>query len=201
MSNRVMVVVAHPDDESFWMGGTISKLARNGADVRVLALSDGVSSRAEATLEDATQRQSQFSQACSILGASRDYVVAFPDQQSDLVPQISINRIVARFLDGFNPGMVYTHHVGDLNLDHRRVAEAVFVWARGRDVELLSMRPEWPDLCVSAEWLPNYAIDLDDDAIERKAAACGCYLGEVRPYPHPRSLNGLYVTEAFIKIQ
>ncbi len=45
-----LVVVAHPDDEVLGAGGTIARLRQEGSQVRILFLSDGVSSRGTACL-------------------------------------------------------------------------------------------------------------------------------------------------------
>ena len=42
---KILVVVAHPDDEVLGCGGTIAKLIDNKCKVKVLFLSDGESSR------------------------------------------------------------------------------------------------------------------------------------------------------------
>ncbi len=43
--NRVLVIVAHPDDEVLGMGGTIAKLVKNGCVVDVMIVTDGSSSQ------------------------------------------------------------------------------------------------------------------------------------------------------------
>ena len=42
---KILVVAAHPDDDVLGCGGTISKFARQGADIHVMFLADGVFSR------------------------------------------------------------------------------------------------------------------------------------------------------------
>ena len=42
---RVLVIAAHPDDEVLGMGGTISKLVKDGAAVDVIIVTDGSSSQ------------------------------------------------------------------------------------------------------------------------------------------------------------
>ena len=43
--NKVLVIAAHPDDETLGMGGTIHKLIKAGDEVHVMFLSTGVGSR------------------------------------------------------------------------------------------------------------------------------------------------------------
>ncbi len=184
---RVLVIVAHPDDESFWCGGQLAALAKAGHAVRVVALSDGVASR-PGTNEAA--RFVAFAQAMRALGVAESMVYSvFPDQQADTVPQLRINQAVESEVAQYRPTVVYTHHAGDLNLDHRRVAEAVLVASRpgSSDVqEVYHIRPEWPDRCVGPAWTPTATLDITA-TLEQKVRACLCYEAELRPYPHPRS--------------
>ena len=46
---RILVIVAHPDDETIGMGGTISKLVKDGDSVDVISMTDGVSSRTKSS--------------------------------------------------------------------------------------------------------------------------------------------------------
>ena len=45
MKRKILVVVAHRDDETIGMGGTIARHSENGDSVYCLSLTDGVSSR------------------------------------------------------------------------------------------------------------------------------------------------------------
>lgn len=190
----VLVVVAHPDDESLFAGGYISSLAQRGG-VHIAACADGVLSRWygkgrgwDVEKRDArNRRESQFMTACSILGATGCVQRMFDDQMSDVVPQLAINTDVAAVVARRQPVIVLTHHVGDLNVDHRRVAEAVLVATRGMDIKILCMTPEWPTRCVGPAWAPTVHYPLSPEMLERKVQACLCYEDELRPWPHPRS--------------
>ena len=43
--NKVMVIAAHPDDDILGCGGTLNKLKRQGADVRVVFIAEGTTCR------------------------------------------------------------------------------------------------------------------------------------------------------------
>jgi N-acetylglucosamine malate deacetylase 1 len=197
----VLAIVAHPDDESLFAGGTLARLARNGAAVHVLALSDGVTSRVVTQEGDESRRRRHFAEACQVLGVTYEAWNVFPDQQSDTVPQLLINREVELALHNHQPRMIFTHHVGDLNLDHRRVAEAVLVATRVLNAHVYSMAPEWPSRCIGPAWTPDVEWDITD-TLEAKLAACACYVDEMRAYPHPRSSQALRQTsEYFMEIR
>lgn len=203
---NILCVVAHPDDESFFAGGTLAQHARRGDQVTIVALSDGESSRfvASSCVECQTaiaDRKAAFHRARCTLKAFGDRLIVFPDQQSDTVPQLTINRAVEALVVAHNPALVYTHHVGDLNLDHRRVAEAVLVATRGK-VPVRCMTPEWPDRCVGPLFDWTLMVHLSTEDIETKVRACQCYGEEMRPYPHPRSEEYIreHVCESFVEI-
>jgi LmbE family N-acetylglucosaminyl deacetylase len=191
---RVVAIVAHPDDESFFVGGTLVQHALNGDSVTVWALSDGEASRfikAGQALNAAIEgRRVAFSAACQHLRANARWCPVFPDQQSDTVPQLTINRKVAAMVAEHDPEVIYTHHVGDLNLDHRRVAEAVLVATRAGAL-VRCMSPEWPARCVGPSFVPTFHVGLSPLTIQLKLKACESYAGEVREYPHPRSARAV----------
>lgn len=180
MASVILAVVAHPDDESFWCGATLAQHALNGDAVHVLALSDGTSSRftrwsLRRWLAQLV-RDNQFQSACAALGAKGRIVHAFPDQQSDTVPQLTINRIVEKVVKELRPSVVYTHYRYDLNLDHRRVWEAAQVAFRPHVVR--EMAPEYPDLAIKRALPGIDGIETSVDARTRKAVACGFYRDE-----------------------
>jgi LmbE family N-acetylglucosaminyl deacetylase len=199
---NVLAIVAHADDESLFCGGTLAKHAASGDHVAVWALSDGVSSRGGDSGMAALERMTQFFQASAQLRVSTDWSCVFADQQADRLPQLRINKAVEGRIAMHEPDVIYTHHVGDLNLDHRRVAEAVLVATRMHPARILCMTPEFPSRCVGPAFVPTHGVDITE-TLEQKIAACLCYTDEIRPYPHPRSEQALraQTVERFMEIR
>ncbi len=188
---RILAIVAHPDDESLFAGAMLARHAADGCAVHVVALSDGVGSRYRwwqfiARDVAAFERRRDFDAACEVLGVRGTILVAFPDQQADTRSQLRLNRIVNNLIADHNPTLVYTHHVGDLNRDHRCVAEAVLVATRSGPT-VRCMTPEYPSRCVGPKFDPNIHVLLTNEDIQTKLRACGHYLAEMQPFPHPRS--------------
>src|SRR5579871_1112506 len=81
----VLVVVAHPDDETLMMGGTLARLAAGGWRVVVLSTTRGeagwVADRALASAATlGAVREQELRQACAVLGIERPIVWRYPDR-------------------------------------------------------------------------------------------------------------------------
>ena len=80
--DRVLFVGAHPDDETFAAGATLSALAELGAHVHVVCLTSGEAayqSDASVTTDLGTRRRGEFRDACAKLGVTSGVVLDFPD--------------------------------------------------------------------------------------------------------------------------
>jgi LmbE family N-acetylglucosaminyl deacetylase len=75
MKKVLLVVLAHPDDESFGPGGTLAKYAAEGVDVHICIATDGAVGSVEAGFEEiidelASVRVQELDRAVAVLGAS-----------------------------------------------------------------------------------------------------------------------------------
>lgn len=195
----VLIVAAHPDDEVLGCGGTIAKLADNGVSVHVVFLADGVYSReGESRTEELSARRHAAEKACDILGVSSVSFGDFPDNRMDTVPMLEITKTVEGYLREYRPATVFTHHISDVNIDHRRTLEAVTIACRpqiGNSVKsILSFEvpssTEWQLPGNAPTFAPNWFVDISA-TLDRKMAALHAYEFEMRDWPHPRSLRGV----------
>jgi LmbE family N-acetylglucosaminyl deacetylase len=198
---RVLIVAAHPDDEVLGCGGTIARHVDEGDAVGIVFLVDGVKSRSSAP-EELQQRQLAATMAARALGVDSPSFHLLPDNGLDTVPLLEVAKIVEADLERFRPDIVYTHHSGDLNVDHRRVAEAVMIAARPQAATRVNAIYGF-EVLSSTEWAfsdavpfrPRRFVDITRQ-IERKCAALACYEFELRPFPHPRSREAVLALAA-----
>jgi LmbE family N-acetylglucosaminyl deacetylase len=132
-----------------------------------------------------------------VLGAAPPEFADFPDNRMDSVPLLDVIERVSAFLEAAPPSLIYTHHGGDLNIDHGIVHRAVATACR----PLPGMPPHEIRACEvnsSTEWAPRPLVPFEPTlfepvaaTIERKVDALACYRGELRDSPHPRSLEGV----------
>jgi LmbE family N-acetylglucosaminyl deacetylase len=201
---NVLVVAAHPDDEILGCGGTMTRLAREGHEVRIAILAEGLSSR-YAHREEVDPQQLQHlharaQQAADKVGAKELVLCKLPDNRLDTVPLLDIVKTVEDLVARFRPEIIYTHHPGDLNVDHGVVHRAVLTATRPisgqcvRDVYAFEVpsSTEWAFQRLEPSFRPNVFVDIAD-SLETKIAALSCYDTETRKFPHPRSPEALRV--------
>ena len=199
----VLIVAAHPDDEVLGCGGTIARFARQGRSVHVLLMADGESSRASGTDQPVgpspmAERNAAAHTACGILGCASVESLALPDNRLDGLELLDVVKKIEGFINRYQPLTVFTHHCGDVNIDHRVVHEAVLAACRpepGHPVqELLFFEvpssTEWRPPGSAVPFLPNYFVDISA-TLEIKFAALEAYASELREFPHPRSLRAV----------
>ncbi|MDX1524074.1 MAG: PIG-L deacetylase family protein [Anaerolineae bacterium] len=198
--NRVLVVSAHPDDETYGVGGTIISHVARGDAVFVLILTDGVTARHN----EIEQQKTAAEQACTRLGVTEVCFARLPDQGLDGLPLLDVIRPISGAIREFQPEIVYTHHRGDVNQDHRRVFEATLVAVRpvGQNPvrRVLSYEvpssTEWGPPCADWVFTPNVFENIAP-FLDQKLAALAMYTqtheSEVKPFPHPRSLEAVRI--------
>ena len=190
----VLVVAAHADDEALGCGGTIARHVEEGDAVHLVFMADGVRSRKKASNEDLTRRIKASKRAQSILGVSFSQLVGLPDNKMDSVPLLEIIQKLEQILEEIKPSIVYTHHHGDLNIDHRMTHDAVMTACRPQPnssvrqifgFEVLSST-EWATQ-QNSPFLPNYFVDITQQ-LRTKLDALEAYVEEMREPPHSRSM-------------
>src|SRR5438046_2483981 len=126
---RVLVVAAHPDDETLGVGGTIAKHSANGAKVKVLVVSGHLPplyARAdyETTVKEAAR-------AFEILGVGESQFLEIPTGTIGSQPVGSVNGQITKVIEEFRPELVFCPFP-DRHVDHRLVFESVMVATRPR---------------------------------------------------------------------
>jgi LmbE family N-acetylglucosaminyl deacetylase len=198
MAKTVLVVAAHTDDEALGCGGTIARHVAEGDTVYAVFLADGVTSRPDAAAEEVGQRNTAAAKAHKILGIKKSYMLGFPDNRMDSVPLLDIVQKLENVFNVVQPLVVYTHHSGDLNIDHRITHQAVLTVCRpvpGASVkqiyafEVLSSTG-W-NTPTESPFIPNVFVDISGQ-VNKKMDALREYQMEMREKPHSRSLENVF---------
>jgi len=206
-NKKIMVVVAHPDDELLGPGASMHKLIRErNVKTHVIILGEGITSRSEKRdlalwkTELETHRDN-IEKARQAIGYHKVSAHDFPDNRFDTVPLLDIIKTIETEKLAFAPDIIFTHHGGDVNVDHRRTFEAVITACRPMENENVKSiftfetpsSTEWRASTDPHHFTPNFYISLKEEDLNAKIAGMESYQFEKRRYPHPRSPEALRI--------
>lgn len=206
-NKRILIVVAHPDDEILGLGATMFKLIDEyNVKTRVVILGEGITSRADTreTKQWATEleiHKNNIYQAQKAIGYHEVGIYDFPDNRFDSVALLDIIKIIEKEKADFAPEVIFTHHGGDVNIDHQRTFEAVITCCRPMNTEKVKTiitfetmsGTEWRASTDPKHFLPNIFVSVSENGIKAKIKAMESYEFEKRTYPHPRSPEALKI--------
>lgn len=223
---RILIVAAHPDDEVLGCGGVMAAHAAKGDDVYVLILAEGATSRDVVRNipnrgDELTCLRQAGRSAAVVLGVNPPRFLGLPDNRLDSLPLLDVIKKVEYVIQEIEPTVIYTHHGGDLNVDHSITLQAVLTACRPIPGSLISAiytfetvsSTEWNHTPTHNPFIPTRFVNVTD-YIDKKIQALLCYDSEMRDYPHARSLDnvknlaqwrgasvGLAAAEAFMVIR
>ena len=227
-NHRIMVIVAHPDDELLGLGGSMNRLTNEfGCTVRAVILGEGITSRSDKRdlklwEKHLKEHRENIESARKEIGYESIGIHDFPDNRFDSVNLLDIVKVIENEKKKFNPEIIFTHHGGDLNIDHRCTFEAVMTANRPMENENVTTiitfetpsGTEWRASSDPKHFVPNMFIEISKENLAAKIRGMECYKFEKRPYPHPRSpealtilakqrglMIGKYFAEAFMIIR
>jgi N-acetylglucosamine malate deacetylase 1 len=220
MSRTILVVAAHTDDEALGCGGTILKHISEGDTVHAVFMTDGVSSRVQRSANDTNNRKIAARDAHEILGFESVTQLEFPDNMMDSIPVLDVIQSIENIIRNLNPRIIYTHHYGDLNVDHRVTCEATMVACRPQP-DCTVKEVYGFEIVSSTEWAAPYQnpfvpvvfVDISQ-FLEKKCEVVSSYFSEMREAPHSRSVDhvqdlarhrgnsvGIHAAEAFTAVR
>lgn len=206
-NKKILVVVAHPDDELLGLGASMHKLINEqNCKIRVLILGEGITSRGENRdvklwENELIIHQKNIESARKIIGYETVKTYNFPDNRFDTVPILDIIKVIEKEKNDFNPEIIFTHHGGDVNIDHQRTFEAVITATRPMEHEMVNTiicfetpsGTEWRASTDPRHFIPNMFIEVSKKNLQAKIKGMECYKFEKRKYPHPRSPKSLEI--------
>ena len=206
-NKKILVVVAHPDDELLGLGATMHKLINEqSCEVRVIILGEGITSRSdernpEKWKEELKLHRKNIEDARKEIGYDSVGIYDFPDNRFDTVALLDIIKVIEKEKEIFKPEIIFTHHGGDLNIDHQRTFEAVITATRPTKDENVKAiitfetpsGTEWIASSDPRKFNPNLFIEIFKENLDAKIKAMESYEFEKRTYPHPRSPESLTI--------
>lgn len=206
-NKRIMIIVAHPDDELLGLGATFHKLIQAyNVKTHVVILGEGITSRSDVRdvsvwEQELAIHRENIKKAQKAIGYHKTSIYDFPDNRFDSVALLEIIKVIEKEKQQFDPEVIFTHHGGDVNIDHQRTFEAVITACRPMKDEraktIITFETpsgtEWRSPTDPKHFLPNLFFSFEDSDLQAKIKGMESYEFERREYPHPRSPEALKI--------
>ena len=206
-NKKIMLVVAHPDDELLGLGATMHKLIKKyNCQVKVVILGEGITSRSNTRdqklwAKELSIHKKNIQNAAKAIGYQEVKTYDFPDNRFDSVALLDIVKAVEKEKNEFKPEIIFTHHGGDTNIDHRQTFDAVITATRPMVNECVKTiiafetpsSTEWQAFNHPNYFKPNLFIEVSKKDVQAKIKGMESYEFEKRKYPHPRSPEALEI--------
>lgn len=209
--DRILIIVAHPDDEVLGCGGTILKARSIGALVSVLFLGEGVSTRfpgkedSKKCLNSINERKKSAYKCLKKLDVHDYRFYKHLCTKFDTYPLVNFVRLIEDKIKLFKPNIIFTHNKSDINIDHGIVYDATEIACRPLKTSKIQSIYTFEVPCSSnfkfnKLFQPNVYINIKK-YFRKKLSALMCYQKEIKKYPHPRSTQGVIIQTKYRGLQ
>lgn len=206
-NKKILIIVAHPDDELLGLGASMSRLITDyNVTTHVVILGEGITSRSDTRDVEKWEAElhvhrNNIKQAQAAIGYNSVSIYDFPDNRFDTIALLDIIKVIEKEKAEFKPDVIFTHHGGDVNIDHQRTFEAVITSTRPMEHERVKAiitfetpsGTEWRASSDPKHFIPNFFISFSSSNLEKKITGMESYEFEKRAYPHPRSPEALKI--------
>jgi N-acetylglucosamine malate deacetylase 1 len=208
---RILVFSPHPDDETIGVGGYIAQSVENGADVRIVLVTNGDFHGNEEV------RYAEFKKATQILGVAGSQLVflGLPDGKLDKMDQIELSADLQSQIEQYHPDIVIYPDIKDANPDHSTIGRLIqeilkadpnkitgyeylvhfkLIWPRPRALApKLDLTPPYRLLNTNTAW-EKVPLSPTDENI--KSAAINTYKSQLdNPWLHGLLLSSIRRSE------
>lgn len=194
---NVIVISAHPDDETLGVGGSILKHVANGDNVYWLIVTN-VFENQGFSKERVESRQLEITKVEKMFGFKETFNLNYPTMTLSSSSLIKMVPDISSIFSEVKPEIIYTLNRSDAHSDHRVIFDAVMACTKSfrypyiKQVlmyECISETEFAPALSEKA-FLPNYFVDITN-YIDKKNEIMKVFESEIAEHPFPRSLENI----------
>jgi N-acetylglucosamine malate deacetylase 1 len=196
MSDRVLVIAPHPDDETLGCGGSLMRLRQQGSEITWLIVTS-VSEKSGWPKDLVAQRDAEIARVAEMMGFAHVVNLRLPAAELDTIPMRELIDKFSEVVQTRKPNLVFVPSRLDVHTDHRvtfDAAAACTKWFRNPCVRRVlayeTISETGFGLNSEMVFHPNYFIEISE-FLDRKVEVMGIYKSEVGDFPFPRSVEAI----------
>jgi len=201
--SKVVIISAHPDDETLGAGGTILRHKKNGDEVYWLIVTDVFETEGFSN-ERVLSRKKEIENVSKLYSFNNVYNLGYPTMKLDDTILFELVNKISLIFQELQPETIYVMNRSDAHSDHRIVFDAVMSCTKSfrypyiKKVfmyECLS-ETEFSPILPERVFQPNYFVDISD-FLNKKIEIMKIFDSELGEHPFPRSIKNIEALATF----
>lgn len=203
MAKKVLIVSAHPDDETLGAGGTLLRHIDQGDEVYWLIITNIFEDQGFSE-ERIKSRQKEISRVAKAYGFEKTVKLDYPTMSLSSASLEKLIPDISNVFQEIQPEVIYTLNRSDAHSDHRVIFDAVMACTKSfrypfiREVlmyECIS-ETEFAPALPEKVFQPNCFVDITE-TMDKKIEIMNIFKSEMGEHPFPRSERNIRALATF----
>lgn len=194
---KVIVISAHPDDETLGAGGTILKHKANGDEIYWIIITEA-SEKQGFSEERILSRNREIKIVADKFGIKKIFKLGYLSMSLSSQTLIEMVPKISAIFSEIEPEIIYSLNRSDAHSDHRVTFDAVVACTKSFRYPYIKKvlmyecisETEFAPALPEKVFIPNYYVDITDYMAE-KLEIMKIYDSELGAHPFPRSLKNI----------
>jgi N-acetylglucosamine malate deacetylase 1 len=194
---NVIVIAAHPDDETLGVGGTLLKHKKKGDNIYWLIVT-GISEKMGFTAARVKERNEEILKVANMYGFTKTFTLDYPTMSLSSRDVVELVPKISAIFQEVKPEITYTLNRSDAHSDHRVIFDAVMSCTKSFRYPYIKQvlmyecisETEFAPALPEKAFIANYFVDISD-FLKQKLEIMEIFKSEVGQHPFPRSLENI----------
>jgi len=200
---KVIVISAHPDDETLGVGGTLLRHADHGDEIYWIIVTD-IFEKDGVSAQRVIERSDEIEKVSSLYGFTKIFNLGYSSAKLDTTHIPDLVKSISKIFNEVEPEVIYSLNRSDAHSDHRIIFDATMACTKSfryPSIKQLLMyecisETEFAPSLNEKVFIPNYFVDITD-YIDKKIDIMKVFKSELAPAPFPRSIENIRALATF----
>lgn len=195
--HKIIVISAHPDDETLGVGGTLLKHKASGDELYWLIITN-LFEHQGFSAERVQSRQREIEKVADAFGFKQTFLLNYPTMSLSSSSLIKMVPEISKVFIEVQPDTIYSLNRSDAHSDHRVVFDAVMACTKSFRYPFIKKvlmyeclsETEFAPALPEKTFIPNYYVNVTD-FMDEKINIMQIFESELGAHPFPRSIENI----------